>query len=70
MDQPTTLRLNKSITTASNSHPSSVAMYVMSPGNSLRKFPSITRAVRQPLGVHFEVWPFYAQETFRSDLNE
>jgi hypothetical protein len=31
MDQPTTLRLNKSMTTARNSQPSSVAMYVMSP---------------------------------------
>src|SRR5271155_3222189 len=41
IDQPTTLRLNKSITTARNSQPSSVATYVMSP----------VRAALGPAGV-------------------
>ena len=35
IDQPTTWRLNRSITTARNSQPSSVAMYVMSPTQTL-----------------------------------
>ena len=56
MDQPTTLRLNKSITTARNIQLSSVAMYVMSPvqawlgpaGVKLRfnKFGEIGRSCR------------------------